>query len=392
MESRAKVLRFPLEEYRRAGVTPRPTRVSQPVELASYSIDSAGRRTAPGHVRRFKGTDLPLPLDLSVDVRSADGFIPEEIPLSKFVPKDHDLDTISRLTDTIEECAIDTSKFHIITFRYNLNRIMETVYNKRDAWEIGIRVGEDIIHFDARVRIDPAADNSQSKYVYWGYKFEDAVTEGTSSSTSCPVDPNVEYCTVTGVTLGQHRLLVGAEIDCFEGDAGASATRPVSSPPAGDGPTVGSKRRLEEPSLPDNVPAKKMRNSVPPRRTYVELKTSRLIESSRQYYNFRRFKLLRYWIQSFIVGVPYIVVGYRDDKGSVHSMERLRVNELPRQCEDVWNAFMCLAFADNLLSFVRNNVTPNRTYNLTYSHPFNNVELKEVRAPSSPTCPENPST
>jgi RAT1-interacting protein len=47
----------------------------------------------------------------------------------------------------------------------------------------------------------------------------------------------------------------------------------------------------------------------------VELKTNRLTEHPRQQANFERHKLLKFWIQSFLAGVPHICCGFRDDFG-----------------------------------------------------------------------------
>jgi len=47
----------------------------------------------------------------------------------------------------------------------------------------------------------------------------------------------------------------------------------------------------------------------------VELKTSRQIENDRMRFSFQRYKMLSWWIQSFLAGVPRITVGWRDDDG-----------------------------------------------------------------------------
>ena len=42
-----------------------------------------------------------------------------------------------------------------------------------------------------------------------------------------------------------------------------------------------------------------------------------------------RFKLIKWWAQSFLVGIPKIVCGYRDDDGVVHRLEEMDVQTLP---------------------------------------------------------------
>jgi RAT1-interacting protein len=73
-------------------------------------------------------------------------------------------------------------------------------------------------------------------------------------------------------SLGGHRLLVSAEIDCEE-------------------------------ALPDGS------------RVFVEIKTSGSMQTPESRCNFRERKLIKYWIQSYVAGVPTVVVGYRSEDG-----------------------------------------------------------------------------
>lgn len=42
-----------------------------------------------------------------------------------------------------------------------------------------------------------------------------------------------------------------------------------------------------------------------------------------------RFKLIKWWAQSFLVGIPQIICGFRDDEGIVHRLEKFNVQEIP---------------------------------------------------------------
>ena len=81
-----------------------------------------------------------------------------------------------------------------------------------------------------------------------------------------PVDANNEYVGLFNCKLGSHRLAIAAEIDCVD-DSGA----------------------------------------------YVELKTNKLLASKRLVGTFERFKVFKFWVQSYVVGVPRIVCGFRDE-------------------------------------------------------------------------------
>ena len=104
------------------------------------------------------------------------------------------------------------------------------------------------------------------------------------------LNTNQEFCCIVKTRLGGHSLLYGAEVD---------GVKTQSKPPWNN---------LED---------------------FVELKTNRLIETNKQDNSFRRFKLLKFWVQSFLVGIPTIVCGYRDDNGLVTKLEKLPVNSLP---------------------------------------------------------------
>lgn len=46
-----------------------------------------------------------------------------------------------------------------------------------------------------------------------------------------------------------------------------------------------------------------------------------------------RFKLLKWWAQSFLVGIPRVLCGFRDDDGKVGTIEELSVREMPHRAK-----------------------------------------------------------
>ena len=48
---------------------------------------------------------------------------------------------------------------------------------------------------------------------------------------------------------------------------------------------------------------------------------------------FLRFKSIKWWAQSFIVGIPQIIAGYRDDQGMVSELKTIDVNKLRKESE-----------------------------------------------------------
>ena len=60
---------------------------------------------------------------------------------------------------------------------------------------------------------------------------------------------------------------------------------------------------------------------------WVELKTSADIRNDRDMITFER-KLMKFWIQSFLLGVPKIIVGFRTPDGILKRVEEMVSNGL----------------------------------------------------------------
>ena len=81
---------------------------------------------------------------------------------------------------------------------------------------------------------------------------------------------------------------------------------------------------------------------------WVELKTSAEIRNERDMYKYER-KLLKFWAQSFLLGVPTIIVGFRDQQGIVHRLEELDTASIPGKVKKLgkgtWDGNVCINFA-----------------------------------------------
>jgi len=149
---------------------------------------------------------------------------------------------------------------------------------------------------------------------YWGFAFEEFVTSEKPHTNA--VDCRESFCIVTKSKLGENtKLLLGGEVDCWNGEnQGLSG--------------------------------------------YIELKTTRKIDTKKQRSNFEKFKLLKWWAQSFAVGVRQILVGFRDDDGMVQKMQNLETMKLPSYAlaadkKNAWRPEMALLFAEKVLTFIR---------------------------------------
>ncbi len=67
--------------------------------------------------------------------------------------------------------------------------------------------------------------------------------------------------------------------------------------------------------------------------------------------NFER-KLMKFWIQSFLLGVPKIIVGFRTPDGILKRIEEIETTSIPgtvKKRGGTWDGNMCINFASALL-------------------------------------------
>ncbi|KAF9378398.1 Dom-3 Z [Podila verticillata] len=165
------------------------------------------------------------------------------------------------------------------------------------------------------------------------------------------VDTNLQYCTVARTKIGQNSIIMGAEVDCTSEPKKPSPHNPLSS--------------------------------------YIELKTSRVISNPREQSNFEKHKLLKFWAQSFLPGIPTIIVGFRDDDGNVVHVQTFKTMEIPRLVrgkEGSWDTTICINFLDGVLSFLKRLVVkddPSLTYTIRWAYPFQAIEVKFAGPKSS---------
>ncbi|RKP04936.1 RAI1 like PD-XK nuclease-domain-containing protein, partial [Thamnocephalis sphaerospora] len=298
----------------------------QPEEIACFSNDEQ---------RRFVFGDQELryyyPPDLVGDLN--DGFDDRYVQRDRGLPDHLDglLATLVQVRER-EPARRAATQADVMCYRGVMTRIMCTPYERRDAWELGgtLYIEEHESEPKRRQRIN--ATRRQDMMGYWGYKFEALSTVSKPPHLLKPNDPelrerkrsvvntNAQYCSVFRSRLGNHSVIMGAEVDCTAEEK--RADRPMAG--------------------------------------YVELKTSRALHTERDHYFFARNKMLKFWAQSFLASVPKVIVGFRDDRGYVRSVKTYETMEIPRKVRDkpdMWQANVCLNFADHFLRWLRSIVT-----------------------------------
>jgi RAT1-interacting protein len=79
---------------------------------------------------------------------------------------------------------------------------------------------------------------------------------------------------------------------------------------------------------------------------WVELKTSQEIQSDGDLRKFER-KLMKFWIQSFLLGVPKIIVGFRSQTGMLLRLEEIITQSIPGNVKrrgNSWDGNTCVNF------------------------------------------------
>ncbi|KAL9021775.1 MAG: hypothetical protein Q9185_001010 [Variospora sp. 1 TL-2023] len=88
----------------------------------------------------------------------------------------------------------------------------------------------------------------------------------------------------------------------------------------------------------------------------LEKRTAATPLSDRDIRKYER-KLLKFWIQSFLLGVPKIIVGFRSKDGILQSLEELETEKIPRMVKlkgkGSWDGNVCINFTAKFLDLFK---------------------------------------
>ena len=206
--------------------------------------------------------------------------IPHPAPLGPIL---HALDEIST-----------TPCYNIVSFRNNFNKILGTPYNTNQSWSFLVEKRNGILYFDVEnnnLDVTSIPNEWGEKCAYAGRYYEQLSTcrNNEATTTNSKHNDGDEYCGIFHTVLGDHRIVLGAEIDCKDASG-----------------------------------------------NYVELKTFRELLSSKDRFVFERYKLLSFWIQSHLVGVSTIHCGFRDRNCILIKEQTFRTRDLPHYGQAHW--------------------------------------------------------
>ncbi|KAI0342622.1 RAI1-domain-containing protein [Trametopsis cervina] len=227
-----------------------------------------------------------------------------------------------------------------VSWRGVMTKILTAPYETRDGWELNVMHINDTLYLEEHLSDKRLAEKEDMtphhrQQSYYGYSFESFCTSshprkpetlpGHPPGWSGDVNTNVQWCSVVKTKLASHRLLIGGEVDCVKAKQDTASAR----------------------------------NYTP--EDYVELKTSMSIRGPHDEVKFEQ-KLLKFYFQSFLLGVPEIIVGFRTPQGRVVTTQAFKTKELPRLVRGkphAWDPHICMQWGDTFLNFLQERV-PNR--------------------------------
>ncbi|GAA6009996.1 hypothetical protein JCM10207_007511 [Rhodosporidiobolus poonsookiae] len=285
------------------------------------------------------------------------------------------LDTLSEFakTDANPPAATDLlGKTSLVTWRGMLTKLMLAVYEaenvaqgrRGDGWEMNAMLVDGCLYLEesnppSKLAKKSASESSYLIQSYYGYSFEAYSTQPFPSSSSSshasaapppafePPNTNVQWCSIVKTSLGGFRTIVGGEVDCVR--------------PGADKDRIAT-------------------------RDFVELKTNMVIQSQRDEVNFERLKLLKHYVQSFLLGVPRVTVGFRTRQGQLTGIQHFATLDIPRLVRGkphAWDSQACLASAQDLITFIHRTLS---------NHPSTQSAEAAFASPAPPASSSGPSS
>ncbi|QLI64683.1 Decapping nuclease [Metarhizium brunneum] len=347
---------------------------------ATFSIQPIGRFTGQSHPVKRPKEFACFSYDENHEFRLDDSsmkyyYTPQlGADLSKGFEKFQKLDDsgdehLDSLLKTILAHERETGKkidANVVTWRGMMTKIMAALFEQQDGFEMNATLYQNCIFIEENneyKRQSRAKENHRGPrrgpplevMQYWGislppfrflilltqdyknspppsppgYKFETLSTlpkiwaetsrEYIENRENQIVNNKEQYCSVVRTGIGKTVLCLGGEVDAI-----------WDSKP--------------QPGQPIN---------------WVELKTTAEIRSDHDMDNFHR-KLMKFWIQSFLLGVPKIIVGFRTRDGILMDVKDIETHNIPQTVNSRqgarWNADMCVNFAGEFLEFLQSTI------------------------------------
>ncbi|CCM01915.1 uncharacterized protein FIBRA_03986 [Fibroporia radiculosa] len=221
----------------------------------------------------------------------------------------------------------------VVSWRGVMTKILTAPYEDRDSWEMNVMAIDGTMYFEEHLSDAKLVEKEDMAphhrlQSYYGYSFESWCgsskpempenLEGQPPGWGGDVDTNVQWCSVVKTKLGDTRMVIGGEVDCVRN----AFTGQTSD--------------------------------------FVELKTSIAIRGPQDEARFEK-KLLKFYFQSFLLGVPEIIVGFRTPSGQLNTIQLFKTAQIPRMVRgkpNAWDPTTCFAWGQQFFAFLKSVIHP----------------------------------
>ncbi|KAA1115299.1 decapping endonuclease targeting mRNA [Puccinia graminis f. sp. tritici] len=345
-----------------------------PTPITSFSYDQHGKIHCGAHdqfisLRPFldnvdhTGFDLNTGIDEAVYAEDAvdrgiDGLL---LSLADFLDRSQPAD---RLTKSREILSTE-----LITWRSALAKLALTAYENRQidqnasgVWTKRVMLIDGTIYLeDEPEQIEDLVEDLDelpagyveedgiirrsdewAAHTYHGYSYESLMT----NTEFQPVNTHSQWISVVSSTLNGIPIILGGEVDCVTLESFQKIHTPNHH----------HHHHHQESVDHNHHPLPKF---VEPDQT-IELKTSIVPSTTQGLCNLHRYKMIKYWLQSFLMGTPKVHVGFRTREGILHSSKTYQTNEIPglvkREAQPYcrWSSDVCLETGTKIIRFLKN--------------------------------------
>ncbi|KAJ2902998.1 Dhp1-interacting protein Din1 [Zalerion maritima] len=281
---------------------------------------------------------------------------------------DEHLDSLLRSIALHEEKEGKRIDAEVVTWRGMMTKIMASPFEDRDGFEMNATLYQGCIFIEENHEYKMASRLEESarpwrnpipreKMAFWGYKFETLSTmpatwgltsrEYIEGRDEHVVSNKAQYCSIVRTGVGKPILCLGGEVDAIWDSRPMFAGEPIN---------------------------------------WVELKTSAEIRpgNDRDMQNFER-KLLKYWIQSFLLGVPKIMVGFRSKRGILTGIEEIQTATIPATAQRPgskagWDGNVCINFAAGFMEWLQRTINDDGVWRIRRRAGEQRIEVSRVEA------------
>ena len=257
-----------------------------------------------------------------------------------------------------------------ITWRGMMTKIMAVPYSRSDEWEMNATFfqGTIFIEENNKHKLSSRAHQYQHQrkghsaqgptpemMSYWGHKFEtlSLISKPWAETSRQEIESReeqitsnlAEYCSVVRTGFGKIKMVLAGEVDAVWD------------------------KRSDDPKISTN---------------WVELKTTAEIRNGPAYdSDMKKYgrKLMKFWIQSFLLGVPKIIVGFRTPDGILTGLEELETESIPASVkgQGLWDGFACINFAADFLEWLKKFMTAQEgTWRIKKQKNADSIEVSKI--------------